>query len=96
MCLGEDHDRYFDNELRIAVVRHPAFAKMVRAVVVETANPVHQDLLDRFILDTVPMQRDALAPIWRDATNTDVWESPIYKALLRRDAIANQVLDSQR
>jgi hypothetical protein len=29
VCRGEDHDRNFDNELRVAVVRHPAFAKMV-------------------------------------------------------------------
>jgi hypothetical protein len=83
VCLGEDHDRYFDNELRIAVVRHPAFAKTVRTVVVEMANPVHQDLLDRFILDTLPMSRADLAPIWRDATNPEVWESPIYEAFLR-------------
>ena len=83
VCLGEDHDRYFDNELRIAVMRHPAFTKTVRTIVVEMANPVHQDLLDRFILDGAPMSRDELAPIWRDATNPEVWESPIYEALLR-------------
>lgn len=83
VCLGEDHDRFFDNELRIAVVRHPAFAMTVRAVVVEMANPVHQDILDRFILDGTAMTRDELAPIWRDATNPEVWESPIYEALLR-------------
>ena len=47
------------------------------------ANPVHQDLLDRFILDTASMSRDELAPIWRDATNPEVWESPLYEGLLR-------------
>ena len=47
------------------------------------ANPVHQALLDRFILDGVPMTRAQLAPIWRDATNPEVWESAIYEALLR-------------
>jgi hypothetical protein len=83
VCLGEDHARYFDNELRIALVRHPAFARTVRAVVVEMANPVHQDLLDRFILDVAAMSRGELAPIWRDATNPEVWESPIYEELLR-------------
>ena len=83
VCLGEDHDRYFDNELRLALVRHPAFPTTVRAVVLEMANPVHQDLLDRFVLDGASMSRDQLAPIWRDATNPEVWESPIYEALLR-------------
>jgi hypothetical protein len=51
ICLGEDHDRVYDNDLRIALVRHPAFPRAVRAIVVEMANPVHQDELDRFILD---------------------------------------------
>jgi hypothetical protein len=93
VCLGEDHARYFDNELRIALVRHPAFARTVRAVVVEMANPVYQDLLDRFILDGAAMSRDELAPIWRDATNPEVWESPIYEALLRAIREVNLKLD---
>jgi hypothetical protein len=83
VCLGEDHDRAYDNDLRIALIRHPAFPRAVRAVVVEMANPVHQDLLDRFILDLAPMTRAELAPIWRDATNPEVWESPLYEQLLR-------------
>ena len=83
VCLGEDHDRYYDNELRIALVQHPAFPRTVRVIVVELANPVHQDLLDRFMLDGAAMSRDELAPIWRDASNPEVWESPIYEQLLR-------------
>lgn len=67
VCLGEAHDRYYDNELRIALVRHPAFSRIVRAIVVEMANPVRQDLLDRFILDGAALSREEIAPIWRDA-----------------------------
>jgi hypothetical protein len=83
VCLGEDHGRQFDSDLRIALVRHPAFPRTVRVIVVESANPVHQDLLDRFILDGASMSRDELAPIWRDASGAEVWESPIYEAFLR-------------
>lgn len=83
MGVGEDRDRYFDNELCIALIRRPAFPAMVRVIVVEMANPVHQALLDRFILDGAPMSRDELAPSWRDASNPEVWESPLYAALLR-------------
>jgi len=83
VCLGEDHDRVYDNDLRIALIRHPAFPRAARAIVVEMANPVHQDLLDRFILDLEPMTRAELAPVWRDATNPEVWESPLYEQLLR-------------
>jgi hypothetical protein len=59
------------------------FAKTVRAIVVESANPIHQGLLDRFILDGVDMSREELAPVWRDASNAEVWECPIYEAFLR-------------
>lgn len=83
VCLGEDHGRYYDNELRIALIRHPAFPRTVRVIVLEMANPVHQDLLDRFILDGATMSREEIAPIWRDASNPEVWESPIYEQLLR-------------
>ena len=83
VCLGEDHDRYYDNELRIALVRHPAFSRTVRLIVVEMANPVHQDLLDRFVLEGAALSRDEIAPTWRDASNPEVWESPIYEQFLR-------------
>jgi len=42
VCLGEGHGRYFDNELRMALVRHPDFPRFVRTGVVEMANPIHQ------------------------------------------------------
>jgi hypothetical protein len=29
------------------------------------------------------MSREQLAPVWRDATNPEVWESPIYEQFLR-------------
>jgi uncharacterized iron-regulated protein len=61
VCLGEDHDRSYDNDLRIALIRHPAFPRAARVIVVEMANPVHQDLLDRFMLDLATMTREELA-----------------------------------
>lgn len=83
VCLGEDHGRQYDSDLRIALVQHPAFPKTVRAIVVESANPIHQDLLDRFILEGARMSREQLAPIWRDASDAEVWESPVYEQFLR-------------
>src|SRR5688572_9291997 len=60
VCLGEDHGRQYDSDLRIALVRHPAFPRTVRVIAVEFANPVRQRLLDEFILDGVPMSREQL------------------------------------
>lgn len=83
VCLGEDHGRYYDSELRIALVSHPEFPRVVRVIVIESANPVHQDILDRFILHGAAMSREDLAPVWRDASGAEVWESPIYEQFLR-------------
>ena len=83
VCLGEDHGRFYDSELRIAVVQHPDFPRIVRLIVVEWANPVHQDMLDSFILEGTAMSREELAPVWRDANGAEVWESPIYEQFLR-------------
>ena len=35
VALGEAHDRKVDSDLRIALVRHPDFAKKVRVILVE-------------------------------------------------------------
>jgi len=96
VCLGEAHGRLSDSELRLALVRHPAFPGTVRTIVVETANPVHQDLLDRFVLDGAQMTRAELAPIWRDAHAPEVWESPVYEAFLRAVRQVNLTLSRER
>ena len=83
VCLGEGHGQQHDSDVRIALVKDPAFAKTVKLIVVESANPVHQDVLDRFILDGSPMTREELAVVWRDASGAEVWESPTYEAFFR-------------
>ncbi len=96
VCLGEDHGRQYDSDLRIALVRHPDFPRTVRVIVVESANPVHQDLLDRFVLDGAPLSREELAPVWRDASGADVWESPIYQQFLRAVREVNLALPREQ
>jgi len=49
IALGEIHDRRPDSDLRIALVRHPGFAKMVRTIVVEWGSTAEQATLDRYI-----------------------------------------------
>lgn len=96
VCLGEAHGREYDSELRIALVRHPAFARTVRTIVIEWGNPVHQDLLDRFILDGAEMTREELAPIWRDASAAEAWESPVYEDFLRVVREVNRGLAAEK
>jgi hypothetical protein len=49
VALGEMHDRRHDSDLRIALVRHPGFAKKVRTIVVEWGRTTEQATLDRYI-----------------------------------------------
>lgn len=96
VCLGEDHGRVYDSDLRIALVRHPAFPQTVSTIIIESANPIHQDLLDHFILDGAAMTRQELAPIWRDASSSETWESPIYEQFLRAVREVNLTLPRQK
>jgi len=79
VALGEAHQRRLDSDLRIALVRHPDFAKKVRSIVVEFASTTEQPTLDRYIRGEhiSPAQ---LAQVWKTTTQAanGVWDSPIY------------------
>ena len=79
VALGEAHQRRLDSDLRIALVRHPDFAKKVRSIVVEFGSTTEQSTLDRYIRgeNISPAQ---LARVWKTTTQVDngVWDSPIY------------------
>ena len=67
VALGEDHGQQRDSDLRIAVVRHPDFARRVRTIVVEFGSTTEQATLDRYIRgETVP--RAQLEQVWKTTT----------------------------
>src|SRR4029079_4168236 len=50
VALGEAHGRFrLDSDLRIAMIRHPDFARKVRTIVVEFGSISAQPTLDRYI-----------------------------------------------
>ncbi len=76
VALGEVHGRSADSDLRIALVRHPDFAKKVRFIVVEFGSTTEQSTLDRYIRGE-NVSRAQLARVWRTTSN-GVWDSPVY------------------
>ena len=64
IALGESHGEKRDSDLRIALVRHPDFAKKVRSIVVEFGAIPEQETLDRYIQgqNITPEQ---LAQVWK-------------------------------
>lgn len=83
VCLGEDHGRKNDSDLRIALIEHPDFVRKVNVIIVEFANSAHQDILDRLALEGENISREELSVVWKDIGGTTAWESPIYEAFLR-------------
>src|SRR5262245_7297136 len=79
VALGEAHQRRLDSDLRIALVRHPDFAKKVRSIVVEFGSTTEQSTLDRYIRgENVPPAQ--LAQVWKTTTQPgpEIFENPIY------------------
>jgi hypothetical protein len=82
--LGEWHGRIsLDSELRIAMVRHPDFAKKVRSIVIECGSTTEQSTLDRYIRgENVP--RVQLERVWKATAETTngFCDAPIYADFL--------------
>lgn len=83
VCLGENHGSLADAALRRALVEHTDFLTTVDVIVFEGASGIHQQLLDRFIVDGEALSREALQPIWQDAGRGVLWQLPLYEELLR-------------
>ena len=79
VALGEYHDRRIDSDLRIALVRHPDFAKRVRTIVVEWGSTREQATLDRYTRGE-NVSRAQLEQVWKTTTQTanGIWDDPIY------------------
>ena len=79
VALGETHVWRLDTDLRIAVVRHPDFAKKVRSIVVEFGSTTEQSTLDRYIRGE-NVSRAQLEKVWKTTTQAanGVWDSPVY------------------
>ena len=79
LALGEAHQRKLDSDLRIALVRHPDFAKKVRSIVVEFGSTTEQATLDRYIQGD-DVSRAQLEQVWKTTTQAPngVWDLPMY------------------
>ncbi len=78
VALGESHEQQWESDLRIALVRHPDFAKKVRFIVVEFGSAAQQATLDRYIRgEDVPGAQ--LERVW-STTQVGGGGSPIYPA----------------
>jgi hypothetical protein len=93
IALGETHQWRLDTDLRIAVVRHPDFAKKARSIVVEFGSTTEQPTLDRYIRgENVPGAQ--LEQVWKTTTHgaNGVWNQPVYAEFLAAVRDVNSML----
>src|SRR5262245_34213021 len=79
VALGETHGLQIESDLRLALVRHPDFARKVRAIVVEFASTTEQTTLDRYIRgENLP--KIQLEQVWKATSQSGpmVEEYPFY------------------
>ena len=95
VALGEDHGEKLDSDVRMALVRHPDFAKKVRFIVVEFASTAQQTTLDRYIRgEDVPIAE--LERVWQTTTDRfGVWKSPMYPGFLAAVRDVNKTLPAE-
>jgi hypothetical protein len=82
VALGEDHGEQLDSDVRMALVRHPDFAKKVRFILVECGSTAEQTTLDRYIQgEDVPIAE--LQRVWKNTTDRfGVCNAPMYAGFL--------------
>lgn len=80
----------------LAWVRDPRFAATVNDIVVEFATPLHQDILDRFVVDGADVDERELRTVWQDTTQLLVWDAPMYRELLVTVRDVNRTLPRDR
>jgi uncharacterized iron-regulated protein len=68
VCLGEDHGSKNDSDLRIALIEDPDLVRKVNVVMVEFADSIHQDILDRLVLEGEDIPREQLRVVWNDTS----------------------------
>src|SRR5262245_4793630 len=83
VALCEAHMRKVDSGVRIALVRHPDFARKVRSVVIECGSVTEQATLDRYTRgENVP--RAELERVWKATAETTngFCDDPMYADFL--------------
>jgi len=95
VALGETHGRKMDSDLRLRLIRAPAFALRVRWIVMESANSLYQPILDRYTRgDDVPPS--VLAQVWRNIIVVRGADSKVYKEFFATVRDVNRLLPSDR
>ncbi len=97
VALGDgDHGNIQSHELRLRLIRDPAFRAAVRDIVVEFGNSRHQGVIDRYVRGEAVPQAE-LRRVWQDTAQANpVWDVPVYADFYRAVREVNAALPANR
>jgi Haem-binding uptake, Tiki superfamily, ChaN len=89
VAIGDNHGNNQVHEFRLALIRDPRLAGVLRDIVVEFGNARYQDVMDRFVQGEAVTDAD-LRRVWQDTTQVEeAWDLPIYEEFFRAVRTAN-------
>lgn len=93
VALGDgDHGNVQSHDLRLRLIRDPAFRAVARDIVVEFGNSRHQAVIDRYIRGET-VRQDDLRRVWEDTAQANpVWDVPVYADFYRAVREVNATL----
>lgn len=97
VALGEgNHGNLPGHAFRLALIRDPRFSEKVQDIVVEAGNPLHQDVMDRYV-GGGEVAPEELRKAWQDTAQANpVWDVPIYEEFYRAVRELNATLPPAR
>ena len=95
--LGSTHGGKKPHDLLLCLLSRPAFQRRATDVLVEWANPVHQTMVDRYLLTLEPVPLDSLRPVWLDTDAPRLWgRLPLIPEFYEAVWSINRRLDPRR
>lgn len=71
--IGSTHGDKKSHDFLLCLLSRPAFHRRAADVLVEWGSPVHQTVVDRYLLRLDPKSVDSLEPVWFDTDAPQLW-----------------------
>ncbi|MEX2110477.1 MAG: hypothetical protein WD802_07740 [Gemmatimonadaceae bacterium] len=95
--IGSTHGGKKSHDFLLCVLSRPAFQRRATDILVEWGNPVHQGLVDRYLLKLDPLSVDSLRPVWVDTDAPQLWgRLPLIPEFYQAVRSVNRQLDPTR
>jgi hypothetical protein len=80
VALAEAHSLQEEHDVIVRLLRDPRFADAVRLIVVEWANALYQDSIDRYVAGEAE-PKDRVSRAWRNTGFSPLapWDAPVYE-----------------